>query len=257
MPPKIIKNRLNFAHKDFSLKSSKIDFYLLSLKVLLGARRICGYLEERAVAGYRFSGSHPAFIQTDKESGVVDIHDHIDRIYQLNFHYLFTYKTLVPNCTRSSSYESLKILPPRRYRYRRSKDLLYRICDTHPPKIIKNRWNFALSEKFKFRPKNHDFCPKTGFFTKFPVYTGQKLTKKIVKNPDTSSAFFALFRSKSTVFPVYRDLQTPKNRVFRSNWPPPKIIKNRLNFACSKIFLKTRFLPKISRFYLIPPSPKS
>ena len=139
VPPKIIKNRLNFAHKDFSLKSSKIDFYLLSLKVLLGARRICGYLEERAVAGYRFSGSHPAFIQTDKESGVVDIHDHIDRIYQLNFHYLFTYKTLVPNCTRSSSYESLKILPPRRYRYRRSKDLLYRICDTHPPKIIKNR----------------------------------------------------------------------------------------------------------------------
>ena len=53
---------------------------------------------------------------------------------------------------------------------------------TYPPKIIKNRLNFALSEKFKY-PAKTVFLPEIGNFPKIfilPVYAGPP--PKIIKN---------------------------------------------------------------------------
>ena len=66
-----------------------------------------------------------------------------------------------------------------------------------PPKIIKNRLNFAHSEKFENRRKNGVF---TWFWTKIdplPVYGGQKKSEKTTKNADEVSGFFGVFWSKS------------------------------------------------------------
>ena len=108
---------------------------------------------------------------------------------------------------------------------------------THP-KIIKNRLNFAHSkirQKPWFLP---DFDPKTGVFTDFPVYGGSKFTKKTSKNDDGVSGFFVIFWPKSQYMGPPKP---PKSWFFGHFGPPPKIIKNRLNFACSKIPKKTVF----------------
>ena len=98
-----------------------------------------------------------------------------------------------------------------------------------------------------FSPKMVIFDLKTGFLTKIPVYGGSKKPKKITKNDDEVSGFLTIFWSKSQYM---GPLQTPKivkiheNPRFRpAGHPPPKIIKNRLNFAHSKICEKSRFLP--------------
>ena len=79
-----------------------------------------------------------------------------------------------------------------------------------PPKIIKNRLNFAPSKKPLKTTKNRVFYLILGKIVIFPVYTGQKRPKKTLKNPDTSSAFFEDFSSKNRVFPVYGDFRDPK-----------------------------------------------
>ena len=60
-----------------------------------------------------------------------------------------------------------------------------------------------------------------------------------------------VFRDFLTQIPVYGTPKTTKIVVFRSFWTPPKIIKNRLNFAHSKVCEKSRFWQK-TVFFLLP-----
>ena len=104
-----------------------------------------------------------------------------------------------------------------------------------PPKIIKNRLNFALSEKLikpvkitiftRFLVKN-DLFPV--YRVLFPVYPNLKKSQKTLMR---YQGFLTIFSPKSQ----YMGLQNPKNRDFCL---PPKIIKNRLNFAHSEKFMK-------------------
>ena len=96
-------------------------------------------------------------------------------------------------------------------------------------------------------PKNHIFCRILPKIHDFPVYKGSKITKKIAKNADEVSGFFHIFWSKSQYM---GPLQTPKivkihenPRFSAGRPPPPKIIKNRLNFAHSEICEKSDFNP--------------
>ena len=66
-----------------------------------------------------------------------------------------------------------------------------------------------------------DFTLKTGFFTDFPVYTGQKRPKKTLKNPDTSSAFFVVFWVKSQYMGPLKTPKTTQNRDFGLFAYPP------------------------------------
>ena len=109
-----------------------------------------------------------------------------------------------------------------------------------------------------FSSKLANFTPKSGFLPDFPVYTGSKITKKIMKNDDEVSGFLTIFWVKSQYMGPQKSPKTTKNRDF---WPfptPPKIIKNRLNFAHSEICEKSDFNPNfdvkiITRFKQLKP----
>ena len=93
-----------------------------------------------------------------------------------------------------------------------------------PPKIIKNRLNFAHSKICKKRCFLPDFDPKTGFFTNFPVYRGPKFSKKTTKNDDEVLGFFAIFWSKSQYMGPLQTPKTTQNRGFGLfSYPPLRL----------------------------------
>ena len=97
-------------------------------------------------------------------------------------------------------------------------------------------------EKTGFLPKIGDFYLQKPSFWSFPRIYGSEKTSK---NADEVSGFLVIFFAKNVIFPVYGDPPgppNPKNHGFRpAGHPPPKIIKNRLNFAHSKICEKSDF----------------
>ena len=99
---------------------------------------------------------------------------------------------------------------------------------------------------------------KTVFFSEFPVYRVESPVYPKVKNLRKTlmryQGFSEFFYPKLGFFPYMGPPGPPKQlktAVF-GRPPPPKIIKNRLNFAHSEICEKLRFLAKT--VFLPPPS---
>ena len=82
------------------------------------------------------------------------------------------------------------------------KNHVFRSLQADPPKIIKNRLNFALSEKFTY-VRNHDFWWKIQIF---------------LKNSKKIKFFFAFFSNHrfSLIFDNYGDFRTELSRVMVS-----------------------------------------
>ena len=90
--------------------------------------------------------------------------------------------------------------------------------------------------------KNRDFWPIFGENTHFSRISGPipriSEGQKSTKNADEVSGFLRYFSRKSQYMGPPKP---PKTVILVCFAYPPKIIKNRLNFACSKIPLKTVF----------------
>ena len=113
---------------------------------------------------------------------------------------------------------------------------------------------WKIRKKPHFLPKIGDFYLQNPGFVQFPrIYGPQKVRKNVKKR----WWGIRVFRDFLVQIPVYGTSKTTKNRDFGLFClPPPKIIKNRLNFALSEKFSKPA---KIHDFYLFwrqnyPPS---
>ena len=84
-----------------------------------------------------------------------------------------------------------------------------------------------------------DFCQKPVFFSKSPYIGSDPPYIRNLKKLEKRWWGIRVFKVFFPKIPVYGTSKTTKIVVFRVFWTPPKIIKNRLNFACSK---KTWFL---------------